>query len=347
MSTRSGYLTVASPGQVGKALAGVGGHHFGVPEDHLRLAPGSVDVFTPRILADELLKPGDKYVATLDDWVDFLEFNGMPAGIASAIAQAFIESRKAGFALTLFGYIPLILTIPGKGSSMAFSPHGKIVAYGHFGPDQGTQWETWSASTSYDVVGPDVGAMPDVLPQGTLDAIRGAYATLITKPTGGGVAAFPGHTFLDGVAYYRAKADGNSTTGTWQRSAVTATTQGMGIASTPLQIATVVTLDALGARGGRFGRFYLPGLAQGYTGGVMDTQIAVQFVTAVRTCLTAVNTALTAAVEGDAELVVASGRGNGENRPVRQVRVGVVPDTMRSRRRSLDENYQSLPFQAV
>lgn len=246
-----------------------------------------------------------------------------------------------------FGYLPGMFLAPLR-REVSYAPHGVIVLLGHFGPLSGSALETWSCQQSYDVVGPDVGAMPDTLPDGVLSDVYDAWAPVLgTLAT---VYSYPSETWLDGVAYYRRQADGKSTTGTWQRFLSETPANGLNVTpagTKPYETALVVTEDAGGRRGGRFGRFYLPAPQQALIGGVYSTATASDLLDSVQAAMTAVNGFLSAAITGDVETVVASALGSGENRPVRELRVGLVPDTQRRRRRSLDESYQVSPFQAI
>lgn len=347
MSTGFATLTVASPTEVARGLADQGAYHWGVPEGHLEVLPFSPGVNVPYLKQDGLLKPGDKYIDTLDNWMDFLSFSGQPAGLISTFAAALSEARKAKFAFTLFGYIPLVLKIPRE-EIMAYSPHGKIVLRGEFISTANQVLEEWSCSMSYDVVGPDVGAMPNTIGTDALEDIADAWRACYIGSMGGGGAGFPSRSRLTEVAYWRAKTDGKSTTGSWERYFLPSPAVGVGAATQmPLQIATVVTLDAGGPRGGRFGRFYLPMIAAPLENFRYPADVPGNVSGRVVTALTAVNGVLSGVVGDDVELVVASGRGSGENRPVREVRVGDVPDTMRSRRESLAEIYNVRPFQSI
>lgn len=246
-----------------------------------------------------------------------------------------------------FGFLPGLFTAPDSGAPMSYSPHGVVVLLGHFGATSGLEVETWSCSTSHDVVGSDEGLMPNTIGAPALEDLFDAWAALIAHGSGVG---FPPHVWLDGVAYYRRKADGTSTTGTWERymaptpAAGTVTTAGNEL---PYQLATVVTEDAGGARKGRFGRFYLPALGTTTLNDQIDVGVAAGAVAAVATTMGTVNTILNGVVGDDTETVVASAIGSGENRPVRSLRVGRVFDTQRRRRRSVAEDYQITPFQAI
>lgn len=347
MSTPTARLQLASPVVVAQALGDVGRHHWGIPVDALDVIPLELGESFFRFTQDGSLTPGDIYVDTLENWLEYIIGFGYAGEVVSAFLSVFQKGRRAAIAFTILGFFPVKIQIP-KAGTQVFSPHGKIVLNGVFQPLSGADQEIWSASMSYDVVGPDVGAMPATVPAATLQAVAEAWRLVIEDSTGGN-EQYPNNVVLREVAYYRAEADGRATGGQWQRHFLTPEARGFTPTGyKPYQIANVITLDAQGPRGGRFGRFYMPAHAAPiqadgrYTGADVASALG-----NIRTALTTVNTTLSAAIEGDVELVVASGRGNGENRPVRQLRIGRVPDTMRSRRNNLVEEYSVQPFQAI
>jgi hypothetical protein len=340
-------LQLPTPFEVGRAVAGIGRYHFGIPDEGLSVQAYFPASNGPYLQAVAPLTYKDVYIAPLADWLGWLAGSGWSdESVQLALRRLASWSRAAGL-IALLGYLPVKVQIPALGGPVTFSPHGVIVLLGHFGPSSTTEVETWSCSMSYDIVGPDVGAMPNTIPEATLEDIFDAWATVITAADGG---QFGAHIFLDGIAYYRRNASGQSTTGTWQRWISPTPAQGSSISGSnqgALQNAAVITFDAGGARGGRFGRIYLPSPCQPVTVGLWSSVVPTDLVDSAVTALTAVNLALTAAVTADVELVVASAIGDGENRPVRVVKAGRVPDTQRRRRRSLSESYVEQPFQSV
>lgn len=108
----------------------------------------------------------------------------------------------------------------------------------------------------------------------------------------------------------------------------------------PPQCALVLTLDT-GVRGrSRFGRMYLPfqALTLGLDGRI--TEASQQNI--LTTAATFINNASNAVgIDLGWEACVASNVGSGSLNRVQAVRVGRVVDTMRSRRRSMDEAYKS------
>lgn len=347
MSVYSSRLSLSSPLKVARALAGDDGYHFGIPREALNALPVGAGGGRFVFYQDGTLKEGDYYIDTLDNWLQFTVGLGYSEELVRGALRLLGKGKRASIALSILGYIPLQLKIPKEGS-VSYSPHGKVVLIGEFGANGQVPVEEWSASMSYDVVGPDVGAMPERLPDDTLEAIAAAWRPFFTVDPNSDNGAIPNTVTLTQVAYYRAKADGNATGGQWQRHTLSPVCRGLQPARNPIQIANVITLDAGGPKKGRFGRFYLP--ATGAPVGAdyrWSSDIPNTTLTRARTALTAANVALSADIDGDVELVVASGVGSGENRPVRNIRCGRVPDTMRSRREGLDEGYFSLPFQAI
>jgi hypothetical protein len=102
----------------------------------------------------------------------------------------------------------------------------------------------------------------------------------------------------------------------------------------------VLTLDAGGARGGRFGRIYLPPPAVAVQmNGRISSANRSNYATAAKTMINACQGATT---DGqDLDLIVASAR-FGTNRSVTAVRVGDVLDTQRRRDNRLTEAYTTL-----
>lgn len=109
----------------------------------------------------------------------------------------------------------------------------------------------------------------------------------------------------------------------------------------PPQIALAVTLET-GARRGlaHAGRFFLPSPAVSVipSTGKIGTVQAGGFVTSTTTLLNELNAALQ-----PWQLGVVSKVGGGAQRRVTNIKIGTVLDTIRSRRSSLDENYQVGP----
>lgn len=113
---------------------------------------------------------------------------------------------------------------------------------------------------------------------------------------------------------------------------------GVGGTTMPPQVALAITLRTAQRRGrASSGRFYIPRLG-GTIGsdGRLTAASAIQAAYAATTFLNSLNTAL----EGIGRVAVASDIGAGAINDVTHVEVGRVLDTIRSRRRSLDEERQ-------
>lgn len=359
MPTGVARLQLASATDVVLALGDIGKHHWGFPEQGLVEydVPGFQSL--PRWTATEPLKEGDVYVESLSSILSKIFSTLAEQEEALARYKRFLGLARVARVLSLVGYIPVKVRIPRIGGAMTYSPHGRLVFKGHYGASAGSELDLFTFSMNYDVVGEDVGAMPTTLPQEQLDAILARWKTLWKfKPTGASVpggastmSIFMPDTWLDEVSYARIAENGKTTDGQYQR-AFSTPVNGTGdigaggVSFKPLQVATAVTLDAQGPRGGRFGRFFLPYLAPTIAGGVYEYGVA-QVAAAVTAALADTNAQMNIATGDTVELVVASARGAGENRPVRQVRLGNVPDTMRSRRNALTETYSALPFQSI
>lgn len=113
----------------------------------------------------------------------------------------------------------------------------------------------------------------------------------------------------------------------------------------PWQCSMVTTLVA-GTRGkGRFGRIYLPPMSYNMQNdGLMNSGIHAELLTAVHGLLD--NLSNKPGIDAGWGLRVAGSTGSGTLREVTEVRLGHVPDTQRRRRRSLEESYASVPFDA-
>lgn len=111
------------------------------------------------------------------------------------------------------------------------------------------------------------------------------------------------------------------------------------IADREPQLALAVSLDTI-VRGVR-GRFYLPmpDMRIENNNLLMTVADATTAIGSYKTFLNAVNSAVGAGIGGSAGICVASRKGTGNNAIVRGLRVGRAKDTIRSRRRSLDESY--------
>lgn len=344
-------LQLASATDVVKALADLGDHHWGMPLEGLQEYDDEGLDILPRFTATEPLKEGDVYVDNINTVIGRLFGTIAEQEEALARYKRLLGIARVARVISLVGYLPVKIRIPRIGGAMTYSPHGRLVFKGHYGPTAGSELDLFTFSMNYDIVGEDVGAMPETIPQEQLAAILAAWKTFWVG--GGGTlnwGYFTKETWLDEVSYTKIGTNGKSVNGQVQKaySAPVAgiANPGADVSTKAYQVATVVTLDALGPRGGRFGRFYLPHLASKVVNGVYTNDLPAT-AAAIVAALATTNAQLNIATDDTVELIVASARGDGENRPVRQVRLGNVPDTMRSRRNGLSEAYQVLPFQSI
>lgn len=208
-------------------------------------------------------------------------------------------------------------------------------AEGVIGATAATPVEAWSFGFHLS------GAM---LPDGydaVLPGCWAAVAALIGRTDATG-AMFHPQVWLTEVMAASKGADGKLQAGFYSRYSegpVNGKASQASSAAVPFQTALAVTLDAGKPAAGRFNRFYLPVPAGGdLQVGLLTTDRALGYATAARTMLNAVSFAMN--LDG---ITVASARW-GTNRPPEVVKVGRVPDTVRSRRTSLVEDYQIQPF---
>ena len=117
---------------------------------------------------------------------------------------------------------------------------------------------------------------------------------------------------------------------------------GLGTINLPPQAATAVTLLTSASRGlASKGRFYLPRLAQGVgPDGRLTTSTQSQLLTMTTAFIDSLNDEL----GSEMNVGVVSNRRAGAYRTVTGVQVGRVVDTMRSRRKGLEEEYMSAPI---
>lgn len=205
----------------------------------------------------------------------------------------------------------------------------RLVAIG--GLPGGEQW-TWSLSYIADFSTLDP---PTEVPAGVLSAIE----------------TFHGSTDVGlgtGVTLTAVKLNEIGTNGRYANASETVEhvydtpVQAANTIQVPPQAATAVSLLTSKKRGlASRGRFYLPRL--GYSTGPdgrMDVTRQTQLATAVVTMLQGIGTAL----GPNHVLGVTSDRRTGAQTPVTDIAVGRVLDTIRSRRKKLEEDYYTLPL---
>lgn len=215
---------------------------------------------------------------------------------------------------------------------MAYQPHLRATFKGSFRSSASAEpYEYWNTSMALSNPGvTDTAAL-----QAIANDLRQDFAAFMT----GSVSGFFGpNTYLDEVRLDSVGANGRIT-----RDAVFARVEGNpvkggGMQTLPPQCALVLTLDT-GTRGrSRFGRMFLPCVAIVMKpDGLMEKLAADQFLAAAKTFVE--NAGNLPGFDGDFGVVVASGVGEGSLNRVQSIRVGRAVDTMRSRRRSLDEAY--------
>jgi hypothetical protein len=209
---------------------------------------------------------------------------------------------------------------------MPYIPHVKVTWSGVFG-DVSAPFEQWSFGLSF---AHDDGSPVDIT-AGTAAADLDGY----------------GHTFLNAVGSSSQKqtltkvanigADGHYT-GPPQTHG-RAWGGGTGDLIYPPQIALVVSTRSSPADFPRTrGRFYVPGpnVALDTATGTISAADATMVANAAKALIDSINADFIAA---PGHVVIASAKGAGRNAIVHDVRVGRVLDTVRSRRRSMDEAY--------
>jgi hypothetical protein len=169
---------------------------------------------------------------------------------------------------------------------------------------------------------------PDEVPQGVIDAC----STFIAAGTTMAPAAK-----LDTIKLNEIGTDGKYTRTSVEHLIESAWPDGSGTTVYPPQVALVVSLLTNETRGlAARGRFYLPAPALGITTAtaLLNTSQVVTAVGHITTFLNAINTAM-----DPYRVAVASNVRDGMIREVKNVRVGNVLDTIRSRRTSIPETY--------
>jgi hypothetical protein len=217
---------------------------------------------------------------------------------------------------------------------MPVPTHFKFTFRGHF---EGSP-EFWSFGLHFkrDVGGSGDGTLSNI----SESAVTSAYATFASN------AFFGTVTRLDDWRAYQIGTDGRAETAPLIHTVPVGTPiGGAGGQNYPPQIAVVVTKVAANPGPAHLGRFYLPCLAMPIsTGGRISTTDAQSLLTATRTFVNAVSNAIDLPFTTDkATLYNISNRGGstGTKQTVKNLRVGRAFDTLRSRRRSMDEAYES------
>jgi hypothetical protein len=217
------------------------------------------------------------------------------------------------------------------------SPFHRLVIIGELFED--------TFNTTLSIV-PTDGELADVeeVLEGVYDAVTDWWQ-LPAGPTGPGISAY---ARITSIKLNRIGTDGRYTDSvTHER--VASSPEGGAYATRPLppQLACVATLTTLAERGlASKGRMYFPptqGIADIATDGRISATNAYNFASAVYTLFGNINGVYTAATSGTGLVGVASSVGAGMFRSVQGVRVGRVPDTMRSRRNKQLEAFEQFP----
>jgi hypothetical protein len=218
---------------------------------------------------------------------------------------------------------------------MTYLPHWKVALIGELGFTT-TVSETWTCALRFD------GVDSQVNDQTAYDAAASTCYAALSAWITSGLNDFSQATHATECRVYKIGADGLST-GLIGYSTGDRVTGGSGSSLHPYQISNVISLVAEGRAPGVRGRIYPP--PQGISVDInshIDGGDADNMLTEFQTLKDGLSHGLSALTAATPQLVVASGVGAGSLKQVTEVRVGRVPDTHRSRRRSLDELYHSV-----
>lgn len=189
---------------------------------------------------------------------------------------------------------------------------------------------TWTLSLRQNFPSEDY---PEVVPQGVIDAVT-TFHTASEVSTGAGAR-------LTTIKLNKIGTDGRYVSqGDTVQHDFEPSIPGVGTSNLPAQIANVVTLRTAAQRGrASSGRFYYPATGRAVQS---DGRLSAGAALAIAADATALLNGLNAALPGW-KVAVMSSIGTGYARDVTHVEVGRVYDTMRSRRRSMEEERQAGP----
>lgn len=210
---------------------------------------------------------------------------------------------------------------------MPYAPHVSVSARGTFRDGTGVIIEQWQ--WGLNVGRPEGG--PIVFGQDIVDGIGAAVAAFHARPT----SKISGKAVLEEVRCASIGADGKYNLD--PLSTFHSLAGGVAGLFLPLQVTLAVSLvtDRRGPTGR--GRFYLPAPAMGI---FPDARFSVADVTGIRDSVATMCTAINDQPGVDFnDQVVCVASSKGYNTPVAAVRMGRVPDTIRTRRGALDEGY--------
>lgn len=222
---------------------------------------------------------------------------------------------------------------------MPYAPHIRMTASGHFG-GASANYEQFSFSLALE--GSSLGGFDSDGALQLMADTRMDVATFFNGPI-----RFPANAVLDEVKFASIGPDGAYTD---DAVIIPAVTPGSGSDAPqfPSQVALAISLQTERRGASGRGRFYVPApqVAIMSTTGTMAVPDQERCVGAAEGLLNAINNAPNLDINGPRfQVVVASSKGF--NSPVTRVRVGKALDTIRSRRRSLEEAYLSVPLAPV
>lgn len=214
---------------------------------------------------------------------------------------------------------------------MPYLPHLRATFKGEFKDFASAEpYERWNTSLAFKYGG----SMATASLQGLADDLRADFSKMV----GALLSTWTSNTYFTEVRLDSIGVDGKIT-----RDAVFSLVDNGGSTTQytpvlPPSCAVVATLDTKIRGRSRFGRMYLPILGTRCTAeGVISTSDQQQILNGFKTFVQDASNA--PGVDDGFAAVVASGIGGGSLNEVQEVRIGRAVDTMRSRRRSLDESY--------
>lgn len=214
---------------------------------------------------------------------------------------------------------------------MTYLPHWRATFKGEFKTSTTAEgYEQWNTSLAFNF---GLNQFAGVAQEKAED-LRDDFAALMDSLPG----FFAANTYFTEV-----RLDSVGSNGKIDQDAVFAVVGGSGKAggagvTLPPSCAVALTLDTKVRGRSRFGRMYLPlcAVPLNITGGMSEGDA--QFI--LGNCKTFIqNASNSPGVDAGFGAAVASGVGAGSLAPIQEIRIGRVIDTMRSRRRSMDESY--------
>lgn len=345
-STPPGFLRGVQLGDVAGLLNDASHNHLGIPAG-VAIDYPSDGIPHPRLQDPQgTLRAGDTYLFPLEELLSrAVDLPGGALGVVADFLQALGRTAAAG-AVSAIGLMPLAWDVPqraGPVTTPAPTPtrvkrprlppgpaHVRLTFSGIFGALTGIveQWD-WSVKTALPTTELDGPALV-----ARADAMRSAYALRIA-------GAMMPHVILTECRYAMTGADGKVLRfpdGAYRQGINRVPLEGgsRNEGHMPLQSALVVSLGSSRPGATGRGRFYLPlqdpGLIQA------DYRVTAGYVTPLLNQVAAFVGLINAI---GSPMVVNSSKGYNSN--VTTVRIGLAPDTMRSRRESVAESYLVAP----